>query len=104
MPSKPSAGSAPSTALPCGSRIPSLGRIRTRAFTAANLTSERALGNALVGLDVLGARLLDDVGRQLRRRRRFVPTLFAGPVAHELLVEGGRGRAGPPAVGGPEAR
>ena len=31
-PSKPSAGSARSTALPCGSRMPSFGRIRTRAF------------------------------------------------------------------------
>ena len=35
MPSRPSAGSARSTALPCGSRIPSLGRISTRVDTAS---------------------------------------------------------------------
>ena len=34
-PSNPSAGSARSTALPCGSRMPSLGLISTRAFTAS---------------------------------------------------------------------
>ena len=33
-PSKPSAGSARSTAWPCGSRIPAFGRMRTRALTA----------------------------------------------------------------------
>src|SRR6478735_434749 len=96
MPSKPSAGSAFSTALPWGSRMPSLGRISTRAFTGANLAtgSERLAGDPLVGLDVFGPRLLDHVGRQLRRRRLLVPAGLARPVAHVLLVKGGRGDAG----------
>src|SRR4051812_36797155 len=86
--------------------MPSLGRISTRAFTAANLASasERLAGYALVGLDVFGPRLLDHVGRQLRRRRLLVPAGLRGPIADELLVEGGGRRAGLVAGGGPEAR
>src|SRR5690349_13610178 len=106
MPSNPSAGSARSTALPWGSRMPSLGRISTRAFTAANLAigSERLASDPLVGLDVFGAGLLDHVGRQLRRRRLLVPAGLGGPVAHVLLVEGGGSGARLVAGGGPEAR
>src|SRR4051812_18722382 len=106
MPSKPSAGSAFSTALPWGSRMPSLGRISTRAFTGANLAtgSERLAGDALVGLDVFGPRLLDHIGRQLRRRRLFIPALGARPVADELLVEGGGRGARLVARRRPEAR
>src|SRR6188768_793195 len=86
--------------------MPSFGRISTRAFTAANLASgsERLAGDALVGLDVFGPRLLDHVGRQLRRRRLFVPAGLRGPVAHVLLVEGGGRGARLVARGGPEAR
>ena len=40
-PSKPSAGSARSTAWPCGSRIPAFGRIRTRALTAPRAPATR---------------------------------------------------------------
>src|SRR5260221_198156 len=65
---------------------------------------EGALRNPLVGLDVLGARLLDHVGRQLGRRRLVVPTGGIGPVAHELLVEGRLRLARLVAVSGPEAR
>src|SRR5690349_9341871 len=86
--------------------MPSLGRISTRAFTDPNLAtdSERLAGDALVGLDVFGPRLLDHVGRQLRRRRLFIPALGARPVADKLLVEGGGRGARLVAGGGPEAR
>src|SRR5262245_24276956 len=39
---KPSAGRARSIALPCGSRMPSLGRISTRALTSLNLALTEA--------------------------------------------------------------
>src|SRR4051795_523081 len=92
-PSKPSAGRARSTACPCGSRIPSFGRIRTRARTSAARAGlrqpgvERLARDALVGLLVALARAVDHVLRDLRRRRRLVPARCGRPVAHELLVE-----------------
>src|SRR4051794_39994986 len=65
---------------------------------------EGALRDPLVGLDVLGAGLLDHVGWQLGSGWRVVPARLVGPVAHELLVEGGLRLAWLVAVGGPEAR
>src|SRR5881394_630383 len=104
-PSKPSAGKARSTALPCGSRIPCFGRIRTRAFgTTASSALEGALRDPLIGLDVLGPRLLDHVGRQLGRRWLVIPAGGIGPVANELLVKGRLRLARLIAVGRPEAR
>ena len=47
----------------------------------------------LVGLDVLGPGLLDDVVGQLGGRRGVVPAGGVGPVADVLLVERGLGRA-----------
>ena len=105
-PSNPSAGSARSTACPCGSRIPALGRIRTRALTPTALqpARERLAGELLVGGHVALARRGHDVVGDRRRRRGLVPARAGGPVAHVLLVE--RRLAVPDLVlvGGPEAR
>src|SRR3954452_19554958 len=108
-PRNPSAGSARSTAMPCGSRMPALGRVRTRARTAlrvgpADPVVEGLAGDALVGLDVELARAGDDVVRDRRRRRRLVPAARRGPVADVLLVEGRLPAAGLVAVGRPVAR
>src|ERR1700761_9303832 len=93
-PLKPSAGSARSTAWPCGSRIPALGRTRTRARTTAASGPragqpgvERLPGDPLVRLDVLLTRARDDLVGDRRRRRGAVPPGRGGPVADELLVE-----------------
>ena len=68
-PSKPSAGSARSTALPCGSRMPSFGRISTRAFTGLNLASG----------GVARARPDEPGEARARRRRGQVERLAIGP-------------------------
>ena len=47
--------------------------------------------------------LLDDVRRDLRRRRQLVPAGRGGPVPRELLVEAGLAAAGLVGVGRPEA-
>src|SRR5687767_1893341 len=91
-PSNPSAGSACSTACPCGSRIPSLGRTSTRTRgTASGRPLEPAVeglaGDAVVRLDVELARAGHDVVGELGRRRALVPAAAGGPVAHVLLVE-----------------
>ena len=104
-PSKPSAGSAPSTVWPTGSRIPSFGLISTRALKRALQPGREGLaGDALVGLDVERAGALDHVVRELRRGRRLVPAGGARPVAHVLLVEARLPAARLVAVGRPEAR
>src|SRR5688500_4381874 len=64
---------------------------------------EAAAGQPLVGLDVLGARLLDDLVRELRPGRAVVPAAGVEPVADELLVVRRLGPARLPPVGGPEA-
>src|SRR3954451_619413 len=109
-PPKPSAGRARSTAWPCGSRIPSFGRIRTRARTSAARARlrqpgiERLAGDALVGLLVALARAVDHVLGDLRSRRRLVPAGARCPVPHELLVETRLRAARLVRVGRPEAR
>src|SRR2546423_6244593 len=108
-PLKPSAGSARSTVWPCGSRIPSLGRMSTRARTLSRPApleprGERLPGDALVGLAVEGAGALGHVVRQPWSGRRLVPSGARCPVAHVLLVERGLRAAGRVAIGRPEAR
>src|SRR4051794_17277290 len=71
-PSKPSAGSARSTVCPCGSRIPSLGRIRTRFLMPAN--DPKSPDAKEEGPGKCSARLgPDDAGS-----RRFAGSLAAG--------------------------
>src|SRR6201999_4472798 len=114
-PVKPSAGSARSTAWPCGSRMPALGLTRTRARTsgspgtasslgALDPGAERLAGDPLVGLDVLLGRLGDDVVGDRRRRRVAIPARRGGPVAHVLLVKAGLATAGLVMVSRPETR
>src|SRR5579859_2342659 len=107
-PSKPSAGSARSTAWPWGSRIPSFGltRMRARTLCARPLdpAGERLAGDPLVGLDVLLARACDHLVGDRRRGRVAVPPGRGRPVAHVLLVEARLAPAGRILVGGPEAR
>src|SRR5688500_6803911 len=55
-------------------------------------------------LEILGARLLDYLRRQLRARSLHVPVKRLQVVAHELLVEGGRAGAFAIGVRRPEAR
>src|SRR3954467_15501755 len=107
-PLKPSAGSARSTVCPCGSRMPSFGRIKTRARTLSRPAPvepglERLARDPLVRLAIERARALDHVVGQRGRRRRLVPAGARGPVAHVLLVERGLRAARRVAVGGPEA-
>ncbi len=106
-PSKPSAGSARSTACPCGSRMPSFGpnqHPRPHCEERSSQFGEGLTGDALVGLDVARAGALDDVVGQRRRRRALVPAGPRGPVAHELLVEARLPVTRLVAVGRPEAR
>src|SRR6185312_8342590 len=115
-PAKPSAGSARSTAWPCGSRMPALGLTSTRARTSAmspggplrvcavDPGAERLTGDPLVGLDVLLTRPRDDVAGDRRRRRIAVPAGPRGPVADVLLVKAGLAAPGLVLVGRPEAR
>src|ERR1700733_2296122 len=113
-PTKPSAGSARSTATPCGSRMPALGRIRTRALTryasgtrsrgatgivarlgravggctgAIEPRLERLAGDALIGLHVASAGAGDDILGDGGRGWLLVPATGGCPVAHVLLVE-----------------
>src|SRR4051794_15637396 len=127
-PSKPSAGSARSTATPWGSRIPAFGRTRTRArIVIARARSparprrrssngaqsrchagepgvERLAGDELVGVDVALARPGDDIVGDRRCRRLLVPAGAGRPVAHVLLVEARLRAPDLVRVGGPEAR
>src|SRR4051812_38849029 len=115
-PSKPSAGSARSTVWPWGSRIPSFGRMRTRALTgwlssqsrgrrphAGQPGRERLAGDPLVGILVTLPRAVDHLVGDRGRRRRLVPARLARPVAHVLLVKRRLGAPGLVAVGRPEA-
>src|SRR5438094_9823937 len=61
-------------------------------------------GQALDGFEVLGLGLVDDVGRQRRRRRGFAPAQRFQVVAHELLVERRWRHARLVGIGRPEAR
>ena len=110
-PANPSAGSARSTAAPCGSRMPALGRISTRAPHASRTRAaalqprlERLADDQLVGLDIPRARARDDVVGDRGRRRLLVPAACGGPVAHVLLVEARLAAADLKAVGRPVAR
>src|ERR687893_19676 len=83
-PSNPSAGSARSTAWPCGSRIPAFGRMRTRALTpAAPRPAPATRGTARrraarrPGRSVLGDRAVDG-------ERRVAHALGEHAVAQEL--------------------
>src|SRR5437899_4811915 len=120
-PLKPSAGSARSTATPCGSRMPALGRISTRALTPASApsrgasrpdrgaaraldpVSERLAGDALVRLDVARLRARDDVVGNRRGGRELVPSAATRPVAHVLLVKARLPMPGLEALGRPVA-
>ena len=92
----------PSTARPCGSRIPAFGVTltanRKSGHRAIDVLREVALearaGDPLERLDVAGPGAVDDVGGQLRARARSCPRLRLEPVADELLVEA-RLRLGP---------
>src|SRR2546425_4317078 len=104
-PLKPSAGSARSTATPCGSRMPALGRISTRALTPASAlsrgasrpdrgaaraldpVSERLAGDALVRLDVARLRARDDVVGNRRGGGGLGPPPPPRPPPHRLRVE-----------------
>src|SRR3954449_1592438 len=118
-PSKPSAGSARSTATPWGSRMPAFGRTSTRARvliarSRAHGTQsrrhprepgvERLARDPLVGVDVALARPGDDVVGDRRRRWLLVPAGARRPVAHVLLVEARLRAADLVRVGRPEAR
>src|ERR1700759_540171 len=120
-PVKPSAGSARSTACPWGSRMPALGLTRTRArisgspvcgvparppsrLRALDPGAERLAGDALVGLDVLLTRLVDDVVGDRGPGRVAIPAGAGGPVADVLLVKARLATAGLVLVSGPEAR
>src|SRR3954447_13660558 len=109
-PLKPSAGSARSTVWPCGSRMPSLGRIKTRARMELRRPAplepclERLAGDPLVCLAVERARALDHVVGQCGRGRRLVPAGARCPVAHVLLVERRLPAPRAGAGGRPEAR
>ena len=107
---QPSVGSAPSTALPCGSSRPGFSvtthleperRSRRRHPHPLQVGVERLAGDPLVRLAVAGGGLFDDLGGQLGRRRLVVPAARVEPVAHVLLVERrlrpARARTGPPA-------
>src|SRR5512140_645467 len=88
----------PSTARPWGSRIPAFGRtltanrnwLMTRPGSCDDVLPEVAIeagiGDPLERLDVARPRAGDDVGWELRPRRRLVPRLALQPVADELLV------------------
>ncbi len=106
-PSKPSAAARAPRPGPDGSRMPSFGRISTRAVTPpAPLEpgAERLAGDPLVRLLVARPRALHDLVGQRRRGRRLVPARPGRPVAHELLVEARLAAARLVAVGRPEAR
>src|SRR5437763_9846837 len=64
---------------------------------------EGLAADALVCLDVAGARAGDDVGRDGGGGRLAVPAAGGGPVAHVLLVEARLPAADLEAVGGPVA-
>src|SRR5699024_9440388 len=66
------------------------GPLRRNALPAKGSAGEGLPGESFEGLDVAGTGLVDDFGRQGRRRgvRGLVPARFGGqPVADELLVE-----------------
>src|SRR5690606_31845537 len=78
-------------------------RVR-RMASATTLLVEARAGQPLQRLAVLLLRPLDHDGGQMRSGRRLVPVERLEIVAHVLLVEALRRRAGLVAVGGPEAR
>src|SRR5437764_889320 len=109
-PLKPSAGNARSTVCPCGSRMPSFGRMSTLARTALSRPApleprgERLARDSLVRLAVERAGALYHVVGQRGRGGRLVPPGARRPIAHVLLVERRLRAARRVAVGRPEAR
>src|SRR5258706_14300283 len=79
--------------------------VRTSFIWRASRNSGELLpGQAFERFLILLARPRDDIVRQLRRRRLFLPRLGFEPVAHELLVERRRVRADLVFIRPPEAR
>ena len=104
----PSVRSASPTASPCGSRMPSFGRISTVAFTGPPSgrrdSVERDLRQPLERFDVAGARPGDDILRHLGPGVGAIPSGREAEVAHVLLVERRLRPARAVRVGRPEAR
>ena len=91
----PSAGSARSTAMPCGSRMPCLRAdqdARPHGAGPREPRVERLAGDLLVGLDVARARALDDVLGHLGRRRRLVPARSPTPSRARTACRSSAGR------------
>src|SRR5882757_5772170 len=74
------------------------------AHTCANTEQLRRSGQPRQRLEVIGARLLDDVRWQRWPRCLLLPIQRFEVIAYKLLIEAGRARSNPIGVGRPETR